>query len=87
MTMNNEVITMVQCFYCNEKWIPKDTLITPICDECVPKYHADLVHFSLVEAINNLEAIKDISVIKPDLIDHAINTLTSLRKDIRQLNE
>ena len=85
--MNNEVITMVKCFYCNKEWIPEDAPINRICSECVPKYHADLAHFSLIEALDNLEAIRDISVIKPILIDNAIGILTSLREDIRQLNE
>jgi hypothetical protein len=80
--MNEGVITMVKCPYCNIEWI-SDTTLT--CDDCAPDVLTDMALSSLMQAIENLTVTKNITTERFDLLDQAVNRLISLRENLQKV--
>jgi len=80
--MNERVITMVKCPYCNIEWIT-DTTLT--CDNCAPAIMTDMALSSLWEAIEILDITKNISSERFNLLNQAVDKLTSLRENFQKV--
>lgn len=64
-TKNETIITMIQCPACEVGWI--DEAHEFVCNECVPKVHADLVVYEVHKAIQEIDKL-DLEQIKAKLL-------------------
>lgn len=78
--MNKEIISMVQCPYCNN-WIKDDDAT---CEECIPLANTDIALHSLQESISTLKLIRNMDKKRLDWLSKSINELISVRKTLQE---
>ena len=74
--MNKEVIDMISCPYCEQQWITTHELT---CNECDPKFRADMAFADLMETLDSLKKITYFNKGRMKLLDKAITELCFIK--------
>jgi hypothetical protein len=83
MSEEPEVISMVQCPYCDKEWVREDLEL--VCKECEPRMYMDLCIADMAQAVDTIKEskIKDVK----DRYDLLLSIHQSLGKILKSIKE
>lgn len=80
-TMNQKVLDMVVCPYCDEEWIIDDKLV---CNQCEPKFKTDMLLSDLLACIEALSKVKIMTPSRAPLLNEAIGNLQAIKARLQE---
>ena len=80
--MNNRVITMLNCPYCETEWITEFQLT---CDKCKSEVEADMLLTSLLQSIESLNNLDFLNQNRIKILDEAVTKLRFLKNKFQDV--